>query len=79
MAEAATDQKLGTLLKMHEAAFQEWEGVPQEILYDRMKTVWTGSDERGEIVWNTVFLDFSRYWASRRACAGPIGPRPRGR
>ena len=31
-AEAALDQKLGTLLRMHEAAFQEWGAVPQEIL-----------------------------------------------
>ena len=33
MAEAATDQKLGTLLRMHEAAFREWGAVPEEILY----------------------------------------------
>jgi transposase len=42
-AAAATDQKLGTLLRMHEAAFYEWGVVPEEILYDRMKTVWTGN------------------------------------
>ncbi|HEY2017132.1 MAG TPA: hypothetical protein VGH38_26685 [Bryobacteraceae bacterium] len=39
MAEAATDQKLGTLLRMHETALQELGGVPEEILYDRMKTI----------------------------------------
>ncbi len=60
-AEAATDQRLGTLLRMHEAAFAEWGGVPEEILYDRMRAVWTGVDERGEIVWNPIFLDFARY------------------
>lgn len=49
-AEAALDQKLGTLLRMHDAAFQQWGGVPEELLYDRMKTVWTDTDERGEIV-----------------------------
>jgi transposase len=65
MAEAATDQKLGTLLRMHESAFQQWGSVPEEILYDRMKTVWTGTDERGEIVWNAVFLDFADHWRSR--------------
>jgi transposase len=27
-----------------------------------MKTVWLETDERGEIVWNPVFLDFARYW-----------------
>lgn len=69
MAEAATNQKLGTLLRMHEAAFQELGGVPEEILYDRMKTIWSGTDERGEIVWNAVFLDFARYWGFRpRLC-----------
>jgi hypothetical protein len=36
--------------------------VPEEILYDRMRTIWTGTDKRGEIVWNAVFLDFARYW-----------------
>jgi len=61
MAEAALDQKLGTLLRMHEQAFREL-GVPQEILYDRMKTVWIDIDERGEVVWHPVFLDFARYW-----------------
>jgi transposase len=61
-ASAALDQKLGTLLRMHEAAFQEWGGVPEELLYDRMKTVWLGTDERGEVLWHPVFLDFARYW-----------------
>jgi len=32
MAEAALDQKLGTLLKMHEEAFRQLGGVPEEIL-----------------------------------------------
>jgi transposase len=61
-AEGTTNQKLGSLLRLHEAAFQALDGVPEEILYDRMKTVWQGTDERGEIVWNPIFLDFARYW-----------------
>ena len=36
VAEAALDQKIGTLLRMHEAAFQQIGGVPEEILYDRL-------------------------------------------
>ncbi|SPE63385.1 hypothetical protein SBV1_980002 [Verrucomicrobia bacterium] len=32
-------------------------GVPQEILYDRMKTVWQEVDDRGEVAWNPGFLD----------------------
>ncbi len=62
IAAAATDQKLGRLLRMHETAFNEWGAVPEEILYDRMRTIWTGTNGRGEIVWNAVFLDFARYW-----------------
>jgi transposase len=62
MAEAGLDQKLGTLLRMHEEAFRQMGGVPEEILYDRMKTVWISVDDRGEVVWNPVFLDFARYW-----------------
>jgi transposase len=79
MAEAATDQKLGTLLRMHERAFQEWNGVPEEILYDRMRTIWTGTDERGEIVWNAVFLDFARYWGFRPRLCRPYRAQTKGK
>jgi len=43
MAETALDQKLGTLLRMHEEAFRQLEGVPEEILYDRMKSGLAGN------------------------------------
>lgn len=79
MAAAATDQKLGTLLRMHEAAFEQWGGVPEEILYDRMKTVWTGTDERGEIVWNAVFLDFARYWGFTPRLCRPYRAQTKGK
>lgn len=36
------------------------QAVPEEIPYDRMRTVWLGQDERGEIVWHPVFPDFAR-------------------
>jgi transposase len=78
-AEAATDQKLGTLLRMHEAAFQDWGAVPEEILYDRMKTIWSGTDERGEIVWNAVFLDFARYWGFTPRLCRPYRPQTKGK
>jgi transposase len=79
MAEAATDQKLGTLLRMHEAVFRQWGGVPDEILYDRMKTIWTGTDERGEIIWNAVFLDFSRYWGFTPRLCRPYRAQTKGK
>lgn len=78
-AEGALDQKLGTLLRMHEAAFQEWGAIPQEILYDRMKTVWQETDERGEIVWNPVFLDFARYWGFTPRLCRPYRAQTKGK
>jgi hypothetical protein len=59
--------ELGTLLRMHEEAFRQAGGVPEEILYDRMKTVWLETDSRGEIVWHPVFLDL-------RVTGGSHGP-----
>jgi transposase len=68
-ADIATDTKIATLLRLHEAAFAELGGIPREILYDRMKTVVLGTDERGETQWNLQFLDFARHWGfTPRAC-----------
>jgi transposase len=79
MAEAALNQKLGTLLRMHEEAFRQLDGVPEEILYDRMKTVWIGNDERGEIVWHPVFLDFARYWGFTPRLCRPYRAQTKGK
>lgn len=79
MAEAALDQKLGTLLRMHEEAFRQLGGVPEQILYDRMKTVWMEIDERGEIVWNPVFLDFARYWGFTPRLCRPYRAQTKGK
>lgn len=78
-AMAGVNQKLATLLRMHEAAFAELGGVPEEILYDRMKTVWQGVDERGEIVWNSVFWDFARYWGFRPRLCRPYRAQTKGK
>jgi transposase len=51
----------------------------REILYDRMKTVWTGIDERGEIVWNAVFLDFARCWGFSPRLCHPYRPQIKGK
>jgi transposase len=79
MAEAALDQKLGTLLRMHEEAFRQLGGIPEEILYDRMKTVWIGLDERGETIWNPVFLDFARYWGFTPRLCRPYRAQTKGK
>ncbi len=79
LAEAALDQKLGTLLRMHEEAFRQLGGVPEEILYDRMKTVWLETDERGETVWNPVFLDFANYWGFTPRLCRPYRAQTKGK
>jgi transposase len=78
-SQAALEQTLGTLLRMHEAAFQEWGGVPEEILYDRMKTVWLDIDDRGEIVWHPMFLDFARYWGFQPRLCRPYRAQTKGK
>ena len=79
MAEATLDQKLGTVLRLHEEAFRQLGGVPEEILYDRMKTVWLAVDERGEIIWNPVFLDFARYWGFTPRLCRPYRAQTKGK
>jgi transposase len=78
-AAAATDQKMGTLLRMHEMAFRQWGAVPEEILYDRMRTIWTGTDERDEIIWNAVFLDFARFWGFTPRLCRPYRAQTKGK
>lgn len=75
----ATDQTLVTFLRMHEAAFEQLGGVPQEILYDRMKTVVLGIDARGEIVWHPIFRDFARYWGFRPRLCHAYRPQTKGK
>jgi transposase len=83
-AEVTLDQKLPTLLAMHELAFAHLGGVPQEILYDNMKTVvletlTQGVDERGEIRWNPTFWDFARYWGFTPRLCRPYRPQTKGK
>ncbi len=79
MAEAALDQQLPMLLRMHEEAFRQLGGVPEEILYDRMKTVWTGLDDRGEVIWHPMFLDFARYWGFTPRLCRPYRAQTKGK
>jgi hypothetical protein len=41
--------------------------------------VWTGTDERGEILWNSVFLDFARYWGFRPRLCRPYRAQTKGK
>lgn len=78
-ADLATDQTLPTLLRLHEAAFAALGGVPHEVLYDWMKTVALGTDERGEVRWQPQFLDFARYWGFVPRLCRPYRPQTKGK
>ena len=44
-----------------------------------MKTVWVEVDERGEVVWNPVFLDFARYWGFTPRLCRPYRAQTKGK
>jgi transposase len=78
-ADLALDQTLPTLVRLHEAAFAALGGVPQEILYDRMKTVVLGMDDRGEIQWQPLFREFAEHWGFRPRLCRPYRPQTKGK
>jgi hypothetical protein len=44
-----------------------------------MKTVWLETDDRGEIVWHPVFLDFARYWGFTSPLCRPYRAQTKGK
>jgi transposase len=55
-------QDMQTVLRCHMAAFEAIGGIPNEILYDRMKTAVIG-EAGGSIVYNRGLIDFARFLA----------------
>ena len=56
-------QDMQTLLRCHAAAFEALGGAPAEILYDRMRTVFSGVDsDAGHIVYNRTLIEFARHY-----------------
>lgn len=72
-------QNLHSVLRCHIAAFEAMGGVPEEILYDRMKTAVIGEDEAGVITYNASLVALlSHYGAAPRACQ-PYRARTKGK
>ncbi len=62
-------QNLQSVLRCHTAAFTAMGGVPEEILYDRMKTAVIGEDEAGVVTYNASLVALlNHYGAVPRAC-----------
>jgi len=58
--------------RCHIAALEAIDGVPSEILYDRMKTAVIG-ETTGSIVYNRALIDFARHYSFHPKACGPYG------
>jgi transposase len=63
-------QDLPAVIRCHIEAFAVLGGVPQEILYDRMKTAVIGEDDEGQIIYNSHLAKLAHHYGFvPRACA----------
>ncbi len=72
-------QTLDTVIRCHMAAFDEFGGVPQEVLYDRMKTAVIGEDEDGQAVFNKTLLDLAGHYGFVPKACRPYRAKTKGK
>lgn len=72
-------QALALFLGCHEQAFHYLGGVPEEILYDRVKTVWLHDDDHGDPVFHPGFVDFADYYGFRPRLCRAQRPQTKGK
>jgi transposase len=77
--EWTTGMDLATFERCHEHAFDYVGGVPKYIVYDRMKTVVLGEDERGEVRFHPAFTDFAACYGFTPRATPPNWPRGKGK
>jgi transposase len=59
--EYTENERLETLMGCHLRAMQYFGGRTETCLYDNMKTVVTGQDAQGEVIWNERFAKFATH------------------
>ena len=73
-------QDLQTLLRCHAAAFETLGGVPHEILYDRMRTVFHREDaEGGHIIYNATLRAFAAHYQFQPKACRPYRAQTKGK
>ncbi|SCM80999.1 Integrase [uncultured Sporomusa sp.] len=77
--EFTEDEKLETLIGCHTRAMEYFGGRTDICLYDNMKTVVTGVDNKGEIVWNERFAKFASHHGFIIKRCRPYRPRTKGK
>jgi transposase len=78
--EFTADQRLETLIRCHEHAFDWFGGLTEEILYDNPKTIVLRRNADGsQIEWHPVFWDFARYYGVVPRLCRPYRARTKGK
>jgi transposase len=73
-------QDLQTLLRCQAAAFEAFGGVPEQILYDRMRTVVRREDpEAGHIMYNRTLIEFARHYGYLPKACQPYRAKTKGK
>jgi len=73
-------QRMPTLLRCHADAFAAFGGVPEQILYDRMRTVFSREDPQGgHIVFNRTMLEFARHYGFLPKACKPYRAKTKGK
>ena len=79
-AKGFLDERFANLVAGHEAAFQWFGGLTQEILYDNAKTmITTHNVGTGELILNAAFKDFSHYYGFQARFCRPYRPQTKGK
>lgn len=79
--EFVTNEKLVTLIECHKRAFEYFGGVPEEVLYDNMKTVILDRDKYGPGIhrFNKGMLDFAKHYGFRLRVCRPYRAKTKGK
>lgn len=77
-AEGYENERMGSLLAAHEHAFEHFGGCTAEILYDRMRTVSSGTFE-GKARLNPTFEAFAQHWGFEPRLCRPYRAQTKGK
>jgi transposase len=80
-AEFVTDERVETLIEAHENTFLAFGGVPNEVLYDNMRTVVIERHGygRGRHRFHPRFLDFARHCGFQLRLCAPYRAQTKGK
>ncbi len=77
--EFVENEKLQTLIECHERAFKFFGGVPENIVYDNMRTVVKNIKAKGPERFNKTFLAFARHQAFKPIPSRAYHPQTKGK